>query len=69
MADKEYEIKEYQANLEALVTARTQQLKMALELIDELVIALEPLRPELAQKVVERLQKGLINKKGHVGGR
>jgi methionyl-tRNA synthetase len=62
MADKEYEIKEYQANLEALVTARTQQLKMALELIDELVIALEPLRPELAQKVVERLQKGLINK-------
>ena len=51
--------KQYLDNLEALVRARTEQLRAAVTIIDELVIALKPFRPELAQKVVATLEKGL----------
>ena len=48
------EQQQYQANLEALLTARTEQLRKALTFIEELDIALKPLRPDLAQKGVEK---------------
>ena len=48
------EQQQYQANLEALLTARTEQLREALTFIEELVIALKPLRPDLARKAVEK---------------
>lgn len=51
--------KQYLENLEALVHARTEQLRAAVTIIDELVVALKPFRPELAQKTVEPLQNGL----------
>ena len=44
------EQQQYQANLEALLTARTEQLRKALTFIEELVVALKPLRPDLARK-------------------
>lgn len=48
------EQQQYQANLEALLTARTEQLRKALTFIEELVAALKPFRPDLAQKAVEK---------------
>ena len=44
---------QYQANLEALLTARTEQLRKALTFIEELVVVLKSLRPDLVQKAVE----------------
>ena len=57
--DPKLEDSQYLANLEALVRARTEQLRTAMTLIDELVAALKPFRPEVAQKAVESLQQGL----------
>jgi methionyl-tRNA synthetase len=57
--DQKIDNSQYLANLEALVRARTEQLRTAVTLIDELVAALKPFRPELAQKAVESLQQGL----------
>lgn len=51
--------KQYLDNVEALVHARTEQLRAAVTIIDELVVALKPFRPESAQKVVETIQRGL----------
>ena len=48
------EQQQYQANLEALLTARTEQLRKALTFIEELVVALKPHRPDLARKAVEK---------------
>ena len=60
--DQELVDKQYLHNLEALVQARTDQLREAVMIIDELVGALKPFRPELAQKAVESLQRGLTSK-------
>ena len=54
--------KQYLGNLEALVQARTEQLREAVMIVDELVGALKPFRPELAQKAIERLQRGLTTR-------
>jgi hypothetical protein len=54
--------KQYLDDLEALVKARTEQLREAVIVIDELVGALKPFRPELAQKAMESLQRGLTTK-------
>jgi hypothetical protein len=50
------EHEEYVANLEALVTARTEQLRTAMVVIDQLMQALKPLRPDLAEKAMEPLK-------------
>lgn len=48
------EQQQYQANLEALLTARTEQLRKAFTFIEELVAVLKPLRPDLARKAAEK---------------
>lgn len=50
---------EHQVNLERLVTARTEQLRVAVTLLQELADAIRPLRPELAQKATDALSNGL----------
>jgi hypothetical protein len=49
---------QYVANLEALVSARTEQLRAAMVVIERLMEALKPLRPDLAEKAMEPLKYG-----------
>jgi hypothetical protein len=53
------EHEEYVANLQALVTARTEQLRTAMVVIERLMQALKPLRPDLAEKAMEPLKHGV----------
>lgn len=50
---------QYLENPRNTSSGRTEQLRAAVTIIDELVVALKPFRPEIGAKTIETLQNGL----------